>query len=134
MLAPLRQPRHGLSLLRSLHAATEPAPDCIVITAARDLQAVRSAIQVGAVYYLVKPFGFAQLRSQLETYRRWREHLATVGEADQATVDNLSGLLRTAPGPATRRRLPPTMQKILDTVRAADVPLGAPEVAHISWA
>ena len=39
----------GLSLLRSLHAWSDSAPDCIVITAARDLQTVRSAMQVGAV-------------------------------------------------------------------------------------
>ena len=120
----------GLSLLRSLHAAGEPAPDCIVITAARDLQVVRSAMHIGAVYYLVKPFGFAQLRDQLEAYRRWREHLELATEADQATVDNLYSVLRgPAATAAARRRLPPTMRRILDTVRAADHALGAAEVA-----
>jgi response regulator of citrate/malate metabolism len=120
----------GLSLLRSLHAAGEPAPDCIVITAARDLQVVRSAMHIGAVYYLVKPFGFAQLRDQLEAYRRWREHLDTATEADQATVDNLYSMLRgPAATAAARRRLPPTMRRILDTVRAADRALGAAQVA-----
>ncbi|MCU1614463.1 MAG: response regulator, partial [Frankiales bacterium] len=63
----------GLSLLRSLQTALEPAPDALVITAAQDLETVRSAMRSGAVYYLVKPFGFAQLRDQLEAYRRWHE-------------------------------------------------------------
>lgn len=120
----------GLSLLRSLHTSSEYAPDCVVITAARDLQTVRSAIQIGAVYYLVKPFGFAQLRTQLEAYRRWREQLATPREADQATVDSLYDLLRAPTPAAPRRRLPPTMQKILDTVRTADAAVGATDVAR----
>ena len=120
----------GLSLLRSLH--TEPAaPDCIIISAARDLQMVRSAMQVGAVYYLVKPFGFQQLREQLEAYRRWRNRVATAGEADQATVDRLYGLLRGASSSsAPRRYLSPTTQKILDAIATAPRPIGATQIAE----
>jgi response regulator of citrate/malate metabolism len=122
----------GLSLLRSLHADGAQVPDCIVVSAARDLQMIRSAMQVGVVYYLMKPFGFAQLREQLETYRRWRERVAiAAGEADQATVDRLYSLLRGAPSPAAmRRQLAPTMRKVLDIVRSARRPLGATQVAE----
>jgi response regulator of citrate/malate metabolism len=120
----------GLSLLRSLHTTVESAPDCIVISAARDLHTVRSMMQVGAVYYLVKPFGFAQLRDQLEAYRRWREQLAATVDADQATIDNLYHLLR-APSTTSqkRRRLPPTMQKILDAVQTSGHPIAAADIA-----
>ncbi len=78
----------GLSLLRSLTAAGQP-PDTIFITAARDLESVRAAMGLGAVYYLVKPFGFAQLRNQLEAYRQWRDQVAAAagGQADQARID-----------------------------------------------
>ncbi len=120
----------GLSLLRSLHTAPD-APDCIVISAARDLGMVRAAMQIGAVYYLVKPFGFHQLRDQLETYRRWRARVSTAGEADQATVDSLYGMLRGAPSPTTARRyLSPTTQKILEVIRAAPQPVGAAQIAE----
>jgi response regulator of citrate/malate metabolism len=122
---------NGLSLLGSLHALPGSAPDCIVISAARDLQSVRSAMQMGAVYYLVKPFGFSQLRDQLEAYGRWRSRVTTPGEADQATVDSLYNLLRGSSSPSTLRRyLAPTMQKILDVIRSAACPIGASQVAR----
>lgn len=123
---------NGLSLLRSLTASGN-APDCIFITAARDVESVREAIGLGAVYYLVKPFGFQQLKEQLESYRTWRDqvtHAATSRQADQATVDALYNLrganvrARTA-----RNQLPPTMSKILKAIVDATQPLGAAEVA-----
>lgn len=122
----------GLTLLRSL-AAQGPPPDTIFITAARDLSTVRAAMGLGAVYYLVKPFGFPQLREQLTAYRTWHERLVTGADiqADQATVDSLFNLLRP---PATdhsgRPRLPPTMNKILETVRTANRAIGATTVAQ----
>ena len=72
---------------------------------------VRSAMKLGAMYYLVKPFGFDQLREQLEAYRRWREGVAQPrrGQADQAQIDALYRLrnqmssARAKTGPCTRR-------------------------------
>jgi response regulator of citrate/malate metabolism len=126
----------GLSLLHSLTTSAGRTCDSIIITAARDLDAVRAAMQLGAVYYLVKPFGFAQLRGQLEAYQRWREELDTGAEAagqqdvDQATVDNLYDLLRRPAGPNTAKTaLPPTMATILETIRSAVKPIGASEIA-----
>ena len=120
----------GLSLLRSLAASGTRPPDCIVITAARDLDSVRAAIGLGAVYYLVKPFGFDQLREQLEAYRRWRAELtAHSREADQATVDSLYELRRPVAGRTARSRLPPTMARIFEVVSQAAGPLDAASVA-----
>ncbi|MGI8665501.1 MAG: response regulator [Jatrophihabitans sp.] len=122
----------GLSLLRSLATSQSQPPDCIFITAARDLDSVRTAISLGAVYYLVKPFGFQQLREQLEGYRRWRAQLAataTRNEADQATVDGLYELRRASSGRVQPPRLQPTMAKILDTVRHSGAPLDAATIA-----
>ena len=119
----------GLSLLRSLQDGEEPAPDALVVTAAQDLETVRGAIRSGAVYYLVKPFGFQQLRERLEAYRRWREQLGSATRADQATIDELYRALRTAPPARPGRRLPPTMQSVLTCVREADQPLSANDVA-----
>jgi response regulator of citrate/malate metabolism len=121
----------GLSILRGLNSADEAGPDCIVVTAARDLDTVRTAMHLGAVYYLVKPFGLAKLRGQLEAYRLWREHASGGGDADQATVDALYNLLRgPAPAPPTGEQLPPTMRKILDAVRSSPSPQGATALAR----
>jgi response regulator of citrate/malate metabolism len=119
----------GLSLLRSLDTLDQP-PECIVVTAARDLQMVRSAMRAGAFYYLVKPFGFSQLRDQLEAYRRWREQVAAEGEADQSTIDRMYSLLHPTAPTVHRRRLPPTMKKVLDAVSTSLRPVGASQVAE----
>ncbi|MDQ2751269.1 MAG: response regulator [Actinomycetota bacterium] len=118
----------GLSLLRSLTGAGA-APDCIFITAARDLDSVRTAIGLGAVYYLVKPFGFKQLKDKLESYRRWRRELAAGprDEADQQTVDALYGMLHGTSNPA--HPLPPTMTKILQVVQGSASAVTASDIA-----
>lgn len=120
----------GLSLLRLLAATVQPPPDCIVITAARDLESVRTAIGMGAMYYLVKPFGAHRLREQLETYRKWRSQVraAAGAEADQATVDSLYAL-RHPTAARVRPRLPPTMARVLETVAAAGGSRSASQVA-----
>lgn len=120
----------GLSILRTLNSATGAVPDCIVISAAHDLRTVRTAMHLGAVYYLVKPFRPAQLRRQLEAYRTWRRHAEGNGPADQATVDRLYGLLR-GPAEATDpvSALPPTMRTVFDAVQVATDPVSALDVA-----
>lgn len=122
---------HGLDLIRELaELDLDPRPDFVVITAAQDIASVRNAMQLGAMYYLVKPFGFAQLREQLTAYRQLHEGLDQVAVANQQTVDALYGLLR---GPADRladrRRMPPTMARVLDSVRAAEHDMSAADVA-----
>jgi response regulator of citrate/malate metabolism len=122
---------HGLDLIRSMtDLDITPRPDFIVITAAQDVASVRNAMQLGAMYYLVKPFGFAQLREQLTAYRQLQAGLDQVAVANQQTVDALYGLMR---GPAERladrRRMPPTMARVLDTVRAAEHDMSAADVA-----
>jgi response regulator of citrate/malate metabolism len=120
----------GLSLLRSLAAEPQPPPDCIFITAARDVESVRSAIGLGAVYYLVKPFGLQQLIQQLEAYRRWRQQLAeAAGEADQNTIDSFYALRRPARLRASHPELPPTMSRVLQIVKSAEEPVSAEQVA-----
>ncbi len=80
----------GLDLVRRLAANGHRVPDFLLVTAARDLESVRAAMQLGAFYYLVKPFTFAALREQLEAYRAWTERLrkapGTEGDVDQDAV------------------------------------------------
>lgn len=135
----------GLELVRRLAGSRNPGaaqqqlseapavgvPDFLLVTAARDIESVRAAMQLGAIYYLVKPFSFAALREQLDSYRQWRMRLEDAAEADQDTVDALYGLLR-SPSAARgeRRSLPPTMARVLEVVRSSAEPLGAADVAE----
>jgi two-component system CitB family response regulator len=119
----------GIALLRSLRETHDV--DAIIITAARDVATVRAAMRGGAVYYLVKPFGFDQLTAQLAAYRRWRTEAESRHIAGQNDVDALFAS-RHAPTPGpTSRSLPPTMQKVLDAVRSAERPLGAQDVSEL---
>lgn len=121
----------GLHVVRQLLA--EPsAPTVIVISAANDVATVRQAVQLGALHYLVKPFGFAQLAERLTAFRRAHDDLgAFPAEATQHDIDRLFDLLR--PGnPAqteSTRRLAPTLQSVYDAVASSSGSLSASDVA-----
>lgn len=121
--------KHGLDLVRSL-AETSDRPDFIAITAGREVRDVRTAMQLGAVHYLVKPFRFARLAELLAAYRDMHARLATLHEANQDDVDGLYGLFR---GPALptpgKGHSAPTMALIRDAVRDAGTDISATEVA-----
>lgn len=128
--------QHGLDLISGLDAAHRP--DFLVITAARDVPTVRQAMQLGAVHYLVKPFGFAQLRSRLTTYQGLHQRIHSISqdaEADQEQVDHLYAMLRTTPPASSlpsalpKRHSRPTMALVRDAVRGADEDISAAEVA-----
>ena len=82
----------GLELVRQLAASGERVPDFLLVTAARDIDSVRAAMQLGAFYYLVKPFSFAALNEQLESYRAWVQRLDREPQADQQVIDTLYSL------------------------------------------
>jgi response regulator of citrate/malate metabolism len=124
----------GLGVVRAFAERPEH-PDFIIITAARDVATVRAAMQVGAVYYLVKPFGFQALRDRLVSYRDLRARMADISEeADQSEVDALFGLLR-GPTPMqaeqpSKGHSAPTLELVRNAVRAADGDISAAEVAE----
>jgi response regulator of citrate/malate metabolism len=126
----------GLDLVRRLAAAGDSVPDFLLVTAARDIDSVRTAMQLGAFYYLVKPFSVVALREQLEAYRSWVERLlrtpASGRHIDQDLVDSLYSLRGTSPRRATATRaLQPTMARVLEIVTGAPGPISAAEVAEI---
>ena len=120
---------NGLALLRRIQALDSPRPDTIVITAARDVRSVRTAMQLGAVHYLVKPFGFSKLAERLNAYRDMRSQLGALDqEADQDDVDTLYGLLRTPPS-SIKGFSSSTMKLVRDAVRNATPDISAAELA-----
>src|SRR6478735_12018305 len=94
----------GIEVLRQARRDF-PDVDVIVVTAARELDTVREAMQGGAVSYLVKPFEYQALGERLEHYRRTRSVLDAAQRADQKQIDELFGLLADT-APADQAQLP----------------------------
>jgi response regulator of citrate/malate metabolism len=122
----------GLELVRRISTDAERVPEFLLVTAARDIVSVRTAMQLGAFYDLVKPFPFAALREQLEAFRTWTARVDNAPEADQQLVDALyklrGGLTRR---PTSTRPLQPTMARVLEIVSGAPEPLSAAAVADL---
>ena len=94
MLLDLYLPdEHGLKLVGQLREGHPPV-DVIVITAAKDADSVRAAMQGGALHYLLKPFSFPVLRDKLLSYAQMRTRLSALRDADQRNVDRVFGALR----------------------------------------
>jgi response regulator of citrate/malate metabolism len=88
----------GLEVLRRLRAEGPPV-DVMVISAARDVDSIRSALHGGVLHYLVKPFDRRTFEARLRDYAAMRSELTELQEADQGEVDRVFGRSRTA-GPA----------------------------------
>ena len=84
---------HGLDLVARLRRDEHPV-DVIVITAAKDADSVRAAMQHGALHYLLKPFAFPALRDKLLSYAQMRSRLNSLQTPDQRGVDRVYGALR----------------------------------------
>ena len=83
----------GLEVLRQLRAAGS-ATDVMVISAARDVDSIRSALHGGVLHYLVKPFDRRTFEARLRDYAVLRGELAGMGEVAQPDVDRMFGTLR----------------------------------------
>ncbi|SDX92301.1 Response regulator of citrate/malate metabolism [Modestobacter sp. DSM 44400] len=83
----------GLDVLRQLRASGPPT-DVIVISAARDVDSIRSALHGGVLHYLVKPFDRQTFENRLLDYAALRSDLGGLAEAAQTDVDRLFTLSR----------------------------------------
>jgi response regulator of citrate/malate metabolism len=82
---------HGLDVVRAMRAAGHTT-DVIIVTRARDLDLVRSAVSFGIVHYLIKPFTFALMEEKLTRYRKYRTQAPVPsGTPSQHDVDRLLG-------------------------------------------
>ncbi|MCL2730867.1 MAG: response regulator [Actinomycetia bacterium] len=126
----------GLDILRRLSQDRgDTRPDALVITADHDIASVRAAMKLGAVGYLVKPFGAPDLAERLLAYRRLSDRvdaLSRTATTDQADVDALFSAAR----PPAALRIPakghsaPTLGAIHQALRESRGSLSAAEAAE----
>ena len=108
----------GLDVLQQLRSDGNLV-GVIMITAARELDTVKGALDGGAADFLIKPFEFPQFKAKLEAFAARADTLESAGGIDQSLVDSLFG----RPGGATQA-LPKglgaeTGRLVLDAVRGA---------------
>ena len=80
----------GLEVLQRLRSEGDRV-GVIMITAARELDTVKGALDGGAADYLIKPFEFPQLKAKLEAFATRADALETSGGVDQSLIDSLFG-------------------------------------------
>jgi response regulator of citrate/malate metabolism len=110
----------GLDVLQRLRSGGDRV-GVIMITAARELDMVKGALDGGAADYLIKPFEFGQLKTKLEAFAARAQALESAAGVDQSMIDSLFG----HPGaPSPQAVLPKglgaeTGRLVLDAVRDA---------------
>lgn len=128
----------GLEVLRRLRARPDGADvDILAITAAREVDTVRTAMAGGVADYLVKPFPLRVFRERLESYAAQRGKLQLLS-ARHATVQDqheVDRLLSARPRRGEDRDLPKglsrhTLQLVGKTLRDAGRDLSAVEAAE----
>ncbi len=123
--------RSGLDVLRDLRAAGRKPVDVIVITAAKDVETLRAALQGGVTHYLVKPFPFEAFRTRLEAYSALHARLGVSGDVAQSDVDDIIGLLRPESlGELSKGLSRVTLEVVMIAVRDAAGDLSATEAAE----
>jgi response regulator of citrate/malate metabolism len=121
----------GLDVLKRLREGDTPT-DVLVITAARDVATIRTALCGGAVHYLIKPFTFDVLRDRLDRYAAAHRRLAGVGAVMQDDVDRLFGAMRPTSAQLPKGLTKSTADLVAKALQEADADLSAAECAERS--
>ncbi|EAX48015.1 response regulator receiver and unknown domain protein [Thermosinus carboxydivorans Nor1] len=77
---------NGLEFLAKIRAANERV-DVILVTAARDCRSIQTALNHGAVDYLIKPFEFERLQQALQAYRQRVKLMRSEAALNQQDLD-----------------------------------------------
>jgi response regulator of citrate/malate metabolism len=120
----------GLDVLARLRSSGADC-DVMVISAAKEIEAVRGASRQGIVDYLLKPFGYDELRDRLERYAAHR-HLLHEGEVHgQDDIDRvLARRSPTTPNALPKGMSPETATLVERTLRDGGESLSATECAE----
>lgn len=113
------------------------ATDVIMITAAKEVTAVREAIRKGAFDYLVKPLIFDRFQETMLRYKQYREKLVQLGKAQESiSQDEIDRLLQSPRTPEKKESYYPkgidhlTLEKVTQVIGQQDGGLTAEEVSQ----
>ncbi len=107
---------NGLDLLRQWRAANFPV-DVILITAAKEVETLRSALHTGVFEYILKPLVYERLEEAVQRYQAHVARLNSLHQLQQEQVDSLIPVA-TERKSTTPARLPKGIDGItLDKVR-----------------
>lgn len=81
---------HGDKLIENV-LKEYPYMNFIVITASQESEKVKKAMQLGALYYLVKPVKLDKLSETVNDYRKKNETLSETSELGQEEIDKYFG-------------------------------------------
>ena len=124
---------NGLDFVKELREDKRQT-DVILITAARDVEMLKTAIYGGVFDYIVKPLVFDRIRESLDRYRERLTRLDELDVVDQSTIDSILPQGRT-PTTETKPLLPKgidklTLNKIREFLQAAERPIAASDVGE----
>lgn len=92
----------GVTVLRELRADRSTVDtDVMVITAARDVDTIRSAMRGGALHYLIKPFSQAALRDQLRHFGSLHAKLTRLSQQSTAGQEDVDAVFGARPRSAS---------------------------------
>jgi response regulator of citrate/malate metabolism len=121
----------GLEVLQRIREEGT-AVDVLVITAARDVATIRSALRGGVVHFLIKPFTYDVLRERLERYAAAHRRLAGSGAVMQDDVDRLFGAMRPTSVRMPKGLTKPTADLVAKALQEAQTDLSAAECADLA--
>jgi two-component system CitB family response regulator len=121
----------GLEVLRRLREQATPV-DVLAITAARDVETIRTTLRGGVVHYIIKPFTFDTLRDHLERYAAALRRLSATGEPAQADVDRIFAALRPTDTNLPKGLNTATAELIVRLLRDSPTDLSASECAELA--
>ncbi|MBV9170808.1 MAG: response regulator [Chloroflexi bacterium] len=119
----------GLEVLQELRHRRS-AVDAIVVTAAKDVDSLRTAMAAGALRYIVKPFNFDRFRDALQSYQRFIGRRAALEAVEQDDVDRLYASMAAPPDQSLPKNLHrPTLDLVVSCLHEESESLSALDVA-----
>jgi two-component system, CitB family, response regulator len=122
----------GLDFLTHIQQ-NHPHTDVIMITAAKDIETVRTAIKTGAYDFIIKPILFQRLKETLVKYQEFRRNLSHLKkqkqQIDQEDIDQLlKGIGKKKASDSLPKGIDKlTLEKVLKLVRGGEKGLTAEE-------
>jgi response regulator of citrate/malate metabolism len=120
---------NGIELCRRIRQSGISV-DVIAVTAVRETRVVRSAVSLGIVVYLLKPFTFATFAEKMLGYLAFRRRLSdAAGIVAQADVDqSMASLLAPARAHLDKGLSEETLDSVARTVKDTAAPMSATEL------